>query len=90
MPRHRTVAARATLLVAAVLATACFPGMPRRVAGSDITLPRSKMDEVLRAVVNRCSVWSDSTRTADASASSCSQVSDTTGGRVRETAAKTP
>lgn len=93
MSRHSSTAARATVLLMTILAMGCGHGMPRRVAGSDITLPRSRTDEVLRALVPLCDAKADSARgSGTQQQSKCTQLSDTTRdrGRVTEAVAQKP
>jgi hypothetical protein len=93
MSRHSSIAVRATVLLLTVLAVGCGHGMPRRVAGSDITLPRSRTDEILQALVPVCDVRADSARAAAGTGrSACTQLSDTLRerGRVTENVARTP
>ena len=90
--------ARATVvrgvIAALIAAGACVQGLPRRVTGSDVTLPEPNDRRVARAIASRCPE-ADSTDTSQPPTSRCggSTRSDTvrsTGDPLTPPSPKTP
>jgi len=66
----------AAVVLAGLLTTACLPGMPRRVPGSDITLPESPDQRLLGALTSMC-VNSDTAVAVHPGRSRCAPTSGT-------------
>lgn len=70
---------RRALLSGLIVVTGCAQGLPRRVAGSDLTLPEPAERVALRSFLSRCTLTADSVGTSRAPGTPCGGASgDTT------------